>query len=152
MGITIGIVRQTHPLQRRIGLDQRLPLRKSGQPEADIVADGHVRKQRKVLEHQPDATLFRWQEDRRAGNLLAVEQQAAGALHLDAGGDPQERRLAGTGRAEQAKDLAGLGRQADALDRFLGVIAVVNIFEGQARREGDARCPSRGHDGSVLRI
>ncbi|MNT25545.1 hypothetical protein D3C72_1610660 [compost metagenome] len=152
MGITVGIMRQTHPLQRRIGLDQRLPLRKSGQPEADIVADGHVRKQRKVLEHQPDAALFRWQEDRRAGNLLAVEQQAAGALHLDAGGDPQERRLAGTGRAEQAKDLAGLGRKANALDRLLGMVAVMDIFKCQARRERYARRPSRCHDGPVLRL
>ncbi len=43
----------------------------------------------------------------RSGDLAAVEQHAAGGLRLDAGGNAQQRRLAGAGGAEQAEHLPG---------------------------------------------
>ncbi len=99
--------------KRDMRLAARLLARQRGEAEADIVEDGEVREQREILEHQADRALLGRQEDGRAGDLAVVEKHAAGGLRLDAGGDPQQRRLARTGRAEQAEHLAGLGGEAD---------------------------------------
>ena len=68
-----------------------------------------MREQREILEDQADRTLFGRQEHGWPGNLAVVEQHAAGGLGLDAGGDPEQRRLAGAGWPEQAQHLARLG-------------------------------------------
>ncbi len=78
-------------------------------PKRDIVEDGEMRKQREILEHQADRALLGRQEDRRAGDLAVVEQDAAGRLRLDTGGNAQQRRLAGAGGPQQAKHFARLG-------------------------------------------
>ena len=58
-----------------------------------------------VLEHEADPPL----PDVAAGHVLAVEEDRAvggGIGRLQAGDDPQERRLAGSGRPQQRDQLA----------------------------------------------
>ena len=66
-----------------------------------------MRKQREVLEHQPDAAPLRRHEVRRPATSRSLIRMRPGARLLDAGGKPQQRRLAAAGAAEQADDLAG---------------------------------------------
>ena len=62
-----------------------------------------------MLEDEADAALL----DRHVGRVLVAEEDAPGIGHLQPGDDPQERRLAGAGWAEQRHQFAGTDRQAD---------------------------------------
>ena len=72
------------------------------QPEGDIARDGEMRKQRVALEHHVDRPPVR----RHAGQILAVEQDAARVRRLEAGEHAQQRGLAAAGRPEQREELA----------------------------------------------
>ena len=76
--------------------------RTHAQAEADIVEHGHVAEQRVVLEHEADIALLHGELQR----VLAVEQHAAGGRHVEAGEDPEQRRLARARRPEQRHELA----------------------------------------------
>jgi hypothetical protein len=69
------------------------------QAVADVVGDGHVRKQRVVLEHGVDVPLV----GRQARHLQAVQLDAARAGLLEAGDQPQAGGFARAGRAEHRK-------------------------------------------------
>ena len=77
--ISVGEVREAQPLQHpACGAPAFRPWR-CLQPEAHVVDGTHVGEQRVVLEHQADAALLGRDEAVRAGDLLAVDQNAAGA-------------------------------------------------------------------------
>jgi hypothetical protein len=59
------------------------------------------------LKHHRDVALARLLHR----DVDAVLQHAPGVRALEAGEDPQRRRLAGAGRAEQREKLAGIDRQ-----------------------------------------
>src|SRR5690606_38160982 len=88
------IVGKPYPLQSNHRLAPGFLARKRRQPEAYIVEDRHMRKQREILEDQSDRPLFGRQEDRWPRYFTLIEQYPAPALRLDAGGNPEQRRLA----------------------------------------------------------
>ena len=100
------------------------------QPQAHVVADRKVRVERVGLEDHGDLTLRR----RRRVDAGPVEQHVAGGGVLKPGDDPQQRRLAAAGRADEDTELAVLDIEIDALDHF-----------GLAEGLGDAAERERAH-------
>ena len=93
-----------------------------------------MRKQREVLEHQANAALLRRHEAVGAGDLLVVDQDAATARALDAGGDPKQRGLAAARGPEQADDLARLDVEAHMIEREPLAEAARHVVEGESAR------------------
>ena len=102
------------------------------QPVADVVADGHVREQRVVLEDGVDVAL-----ERRLACVtsLAVEQDPALGRQLEAGDHPQRRRLARarTGRASRRTRRRAIV-EVDAGDRLDLAEDACATFSQPARR------------------
>ncbi len=114
--VRIAPVEADEPNVLERGLDARLPLagRRAGhlQRKRDVALDRHVREQRVALEHRAHRARF----GRAAGEVLAVEQDAARVGKVEARDHPQQRRLAAAGRTEQREEFAGLDREADVVD------------------------------------
>src|SRR5215208_1486295 len=81
-----------------------------------VLADGHVREQREVLERPRDPTVH---DAVRADaqHVVAVEDDATGVGPVHARDDVERRRLAGAVRADQADDLALSDAEADVVER-----------------------------------
>src|SRR5262249_3330179 len=82
------------------------------QPEGDVVEDVEVGKERVALEHGVDLAAVR----RRRWHVGAVEQDLSLRRALEAGDEPQGRRLAAARRAEQGEELACLDGDVDPVD------------------------------------
>ena len=111
----VARARQAHRLEH---LQHALPdlgalLLPPPQPERDVVEDVEVREERVALEDGVHLPLVR----RRRRHVGAVEQDLAAVRPLEAGDQPQRRRLAATGRSEQREELAAVDVQVDAVDR-----------------------------------
>ena len=96
------------------------------QGKGEILGDGHVRKQRVVLEDHADVALVRL--DLLDGTALQPDLAAGGALkarqHLQAGG------LAGPGGAQQGDELAPGDVYVEVRDRErFAVVTFVNLLE-----------------------
>ena len=78
----------------------------AGQAEADVGGDVQVREQRVVLEHHAHAAAVGRGPGAVAGDLRAVDLDAAGVGALEAGEHAQSGRLAAAGRAAEGDDLA----------------------------------------------
>ena len=98
--------------------------------EAHVVAHGHVRVQRVVLEDHRDVAVAR----REVVDALAADQQVALGDLLEAGDHPQRGRLAAAGRADEDHELAVADAQVDVLDRLEAVRVAL-------RRRSRARSP-----------
>jgi hypothetical protein len=83
------------------------------QAEADIVEHVHVAKERVVLEHEPNVTLLHGKLQR----VLAVEQHAPEGRNVEAGENPEQRRLAGARRSKQRHQLAGFDIERNPVQR-----------------------------------
>ena len=94
--------------RRDLGLRQAVLL----QAEGDVARDRQMREQRVALEHHVDRPPVR----RHAGDVLAVEQDAALVGRLEAGEHAQQRGLAAAGRAEQREELALVDVERHAVD------------------------------------
>ena len=71
-----------------------------------------------MLKHEADAPL----RGRPVGDVLFVEADSrprVGVGRVQPGDDPQQRRLAGTARAQQRDQLAVVDRQADVAQRLV---------------------------------
>ncbi len=68
------------------------------QPEGDVLPHGQPRKQRVGLKHH--ATIGAW-----AGDFAPVECDPSAGRPIEAGDDPEQRRLAATGRAEDGDEV-----------------------------------------------
>ena len=107
--IAIAQIVELHELQQvrdlRCDLVVRRPMRSRAhaQPERDVLEHRHVTEQRVVLKDEADSPLAGLPVRR----ILAVEQHAAAVGRLEAGDDPQQRRLAAARRPEQRDELAG---------------------------------------------
>ena len=117
---------QRHPLLLAAGEFVRIPVAGRGQPdlaqqlldplgagrtprcqaEADILGNGDMRKQGKILEQEADRTGFRGFVAIPVGNGLTVDADRAGLLPVDPGNDSQGGRLSTTGRTKQADHLS----------------------------------------------
>ena len=81
----------------------------AAEAEGDVLAHGHVRKERVVLEHHAEAPPLRGQR----GDVLALDEDPARVRGLEAGDQAQHGRLAAAGGPEQRDDLALRGGEGD---------------------------------------
>ena len=110
----------------------------AAQPEADILAHAQMREQRVILEDEADAAMLRLDEALGRGDILALQQHAARARPLDAGGEPEQRRLAAARLAEQRDDLAGLDGERHLAQRRDRAEALRHAVEGERHRDRGA--------------
>ena len=97
-----------------------------------------MRKQRIVLEDQPDAAILRLDEVLGRRDVPALQQHPALARPLDPGRQPQQRRLAAAGLAEQRDDLAGLDRERHIVQRRDLAEALGHALEAERHRDRGA--------------
>ena len=109
------------------------------QAEADIARDIEMREQRVVLEHHVDRPAVR----RHGADVLAVEQDAAGAQLLEAGEQAQQRGLAAAGGAEQREELALPDVEGEVFDRADRAEALGHALEAHQRGRPPAGAASR---------
>ena len=83
------------------------------QPERHVLEHRHVTEQGVVLEDESDTPVAR----AAGGRVLAGQQHRSGIAVVQAGDNPQQRRLARAGRPEQRHELAGGDLQADVVQR-----------------------------------
>ena len=93
-----------------------------GQPELDVLAHVEEWEERIVLPDQPGAALVH----RHVADVVAAQQQRAFVRPLEAGDDPEQRRLAAAARAHDRDELAALDVDVDPLDRDHGAEAFGN--------------------------
>ena len=135
--IVVGVALEADAGQRRQRLAGGILARQRLETEGDVVADGEVRKQREVLEHQPDVALLRRHEPPGPRHLEIVDEHAAAGRLLDAGGDAQQRGLAAARRPQQAHDLARRDVEREPGERMGSGKVPLDPLERQAR--GDRR-------------
>ena len=99
------------------------------QAEAHVLARGHVRVERIVLEHHRDVALVRLE----LGDVALVEHDGAIARLLEPGDAGERRALAAARRAEQGQELAVLDRDVETVDRHHGVEPLGQPLQGHAR-------------------
>src|SRR5262249_53647029 len=75
--------------------------------ERDVVADRAPRQERVLLEHH---------RGERRPRPVGLDAHLAGALAMQAGEHPQQRRLAAPARADDAEELARGGRERDPVE------------------------------------
>jgi hypothetical protein len=98
--------------------------------EGHVVAHGHVRIERVMLEHHRDSAAA-W---RQLVDPAPFEPHLARIRRLEAGDDSKQRRLAGSGRAEEGDELALLHGERDAIEdgsRAIGLADFVELEAGQ---------------------
>ncbi len=98
----------------------------------DVFRDGHVRKQRVVLEHDADAAPAR----REMIDHVVVEKHPALGLPDEAGNDPQQGRLAAAGGSQQRHQFAAGDIEVDIADGDKIGEAVRDVLEPHAMRSG----------------
>ena len=93
---------------------------RSSRPKATLLRHRHVRPQRVVLEHHADVALPR----RDAGHVARRRSSSSpGLVLVEAGDQPQQRRLARARGAEQREELARLDRQVDVAQHLVAAVA-----------------------------
>ena len=95
------------------------------QAVADVLGDGHVREERVVLEDGVDVALV----GRAVRDVGAAELDSSFVGALEAGDQPQRRRLARSGRAEQREELAGGDLEIDPVDRDDVAVRLADALE-----------------------
>ena len=88
------------------------------QREAHVLAHGHVRVERVVLEDHRDVAVLR----RAVVDHLAADLQLAAGDVLEPGDHPQRRRLAAARRPDQDHELAVGDVEVHVLDGFVAVV------------------------------
>src|SRR5205814_257555 len=83
------------------------------QPELDVLPRRHVREEAVGLKDHAHVAPV----GRRAGHVLAVDDDRAGVGPVEAGHEPQRGRLAAARRPEQREELALLELEVDRVER-----------------------------------
>ena len=114
-------------LRLDLGLGQLAHLEREG----EVLADGHVRKERVVLEHHADAALVR----RDVVDRPAVEADLAVGRGLEAGEHHQAGGLARARGAEHGQELALADAEVQVHhDERLAVVALLHVLESHEGR------------------
>ena len=113
-GLAVPEVREVHHSENlsdsSLALGTRYPF--DPQAVADVVCNGHVRKERVVLKDGVDVALVR----SAVRHVSAAELDCALVGSLEACNQTQRRCLARSGRAEQREELAGCDLEVDVVD------------------------------------
>ena len=109
-----------------------------GEGDADVLGDGHVGQQRRMLVDDGDAELRR-RCRREAFELRAVDLDRAAVGGDRAGGDVHQRRLARPVLAEEGVDLAGGHLEADVRERAHRAVALGDVRQDDPRLPGGRR-------------
>ena len=114
--VAVAEALQLHEVDQLVDAGLRLGRRALAdlQPERDVVAHRHVLEGRVVLEDEADASLL----GRRVGGVLAREEDLARVGLLEAGDDPQQRRLARAARAEERGEGASVDIDRHVVERM----------------------------------
>jgi len=116
---------------RHLGVDFGVRQLAHRQRETQVVDDGHVRKQRVVLEHHADVALVR----RHPVDDFTGQPDLAAGRRLEARQHHQAGRLARTRRAEQRQELAATNIEVQVTnDQIDAVVGLLNLAEGHVRR------------------
>ncbi len=92
-------------------------LRPAAQSEGDVAADREVREERALLGHVADAAVLARHEDvTPVVDHLGPELHLTAVEALEAGDDPQQRRLAAARDTEDAREAAGRDGQVDTVE------------------------------------
>ena len=102
------------------------------EPERDVLLDRHVREERVVLKHHPEAAHARCA--RR--DVLALEPHAPGIRRLVARDHAQRRRLPRAARAHERHELAARDLERQRVDGELVPEAARELVEREPRRAG----------------
>ncbi len=126
-GFFVRLVGHADELEHAVDLGPDLRLGPLGdrEAEADVVADGQVGEEGVALEDGVDLALVGGE----AGDVAAVEEDAAGVGLLEAGGQAQHGRLAAAARAEKREELALLEAEGDVVDGPDGAEPLGNAAE-----------------------
>src|SRR5262249_19529850 len=135
---------QTHELQELVhppcGLGPGHP--DIAEAVADVALDAQIGEQRIGLKDDAEVALGR----RQGRNVAAALDDAAATLDVEAGDGPQQRRLAATGRAEEADEFTLGDLERNVLQRREATEALVNAVDDQI----GCRVPCcRRHDGGL---
>jgi hypothetical protein len=114
-GVAVGEPTELHELEELFDALLDLALRPPSdlEPECDVLPNGHVLERGVVLEHEPDPALLR----RPRGDVVALDQHAAGVGLLEARDDPEQRRFAAAARPEERRQRAGGDVDRDVVER-----------------------------------
>ena len=112
--------------------------------ERHVVEHPHVGEQVERLEHDADAAPHRVGVGAAAGDLHAVEQDAAAVDRLEQVDAAQQGRLAGAARADEAHDLVLVDGEVDAVEHDLRAVGLVSRSTCEL---GDGR----GHTATCVR-
>jgi hypothetical protein len=124
------------PLRTRLGVHAGQPQRK-----ADVVADGHVRVQREVLEDHGDPAVP-WGQ---VVGELAIEHDRTGGRVFQTGDHPQHRRLATARRPQQHHELAIANVETHVVDGDGAVSEhLCYVFERDGRHPSPPRPSAAG--------
>ena len=112
--LALAEARQLHDLEHLV--DAETPIAPGhalhAQPVGDVLAHGHVREERVVLEDGVDVPRVR----RQAGDVAPRKLDPPLVGALEACDQAERRRLAGAGGAKQCEELAGGDLEVDAVD------------------------------------
>ncbi len=109
-------------------LDLRPRRADHAQREADVLGDRHVRVERVALEHHGDVAIAGLE----ARDVAAVDRDRAAVGLLEAGDDPQRRRLARARGAQQREELARLDVEVQALERDDRTMGLDDVAQADA--------------------
>src|SRR5215207_115615 len=93
--------------------------------EGDVLEDRHVGIERVALEDHGDVAVAGVE----GGDVLAVDEDAAGGRHVEAGENAQCRALARPGRTEQRKELARIDLEVDVFERAEAPVHLDDLLE-----------------------
>ena len=118
--------------------------------EAHVLARGHVRVERVVLEHHGDVALVRLQP----ADVGVVEQDRAARNQLEPGDAVERGALAASGGTQEGQELAVRNREAEPIDRDHLGEALGEVLQGDAGHAAlpipstsRSACPAPGSPG-----
>ena len=117
-----------------------------------IFQHGQIGRQRRMLIHDRDAVLAHLPRIGRA-DIFAVVIDGAGIRAQNAGGDPDQRRFAGTVLADDGMNLARVNQNIDALERAHRTETLADVrkrHHRHVRRGGDDRRAHGVRHGDVM--
>src|SRR3990172_10434582 len=103
-------------------------------PEGHVVDNRHVREEVEQLEHDSDPAPHDVDVYAAGGDLLVVQDDAPRVDRLEQVHAAQERRLAGSRRADQADDFVLCEREVDSAEHVELAERFVQTLDGEGRR------------------